>query len=593
MNDASFKAVINEIKGRLNIVDVVENFVSLKKSGKDHKGLCPFHDDKNPSMHVNQEKGLFHCFSCGAGGDMFAFLMKYNNISFMDAAAELSRKANVELPRSNKFKKKESSRSGHLFKLNSLVSSYFHNTLKKTKEAEEARKYLKSRGINLEIAKQFSLGFAPDSWDSIVKLGKSRNINLSHLNELGLLVRKDSSGYSNTGYDEYYDRFRNRIIFPIFDVNGYVVGFGGRSINEEDVPKYLNSPESRIFQKRRIFYGLHYSKNEIRKKSMAILVEGYMDFISLFTSGVKNVVATLGTSLSNQHSMLLRRFADEVVIVYDGDESGRNSAIRAGELFLEEGLLAKIVLIPDGLDPDSFVNKHGKDNFLELLDDAEKVADIVINNTHEQHIRNSISSKNATGILIDLVSKIQDPLEKSGYIKKVVNKFGLRESDFVSLLDIKRKGFKKESNKVNKQENSLEKFVLKLLLKYPDLRSTVDNELSDYFVDNDFKVIFTEIINNMDHDVSVLFNSINEPHLQELLTNLIFYSDEISDDKEPSAILKECINNLKLKSVKLKLKLVRDKISEKSGSDNKVCEKKLLEEYRDLVDLEKAIKRNS
>ncbi|MGH7884093.1 MAG: DNA primase, partial [Thermodesulfobacteriota bacterium] len=497
MNNSSFKSVIDTIKGSLSIVDIVENFVSLKKSGKNYKGLCPFHDDKNPSMQVNDEKGLFHCFSCGAGGDIFAFLMRYNNISFFEAAVELAKRANVEIPKSKNYEEKPSSKSSHLYKINSYICSYYHKILTSEINAEGAREYLKSRGLNSDIAKEFRLGYAPADWDNLIKLGNSKNLELHYLDELGLVIRKENSKISGTNYySDYYDRFRDRIMFPILDINGYIVGFGGRSINDDQQPKYLNSPESKIFQKRNQFYGLYYSKNEIRKKRTAILVEGYMDFISLFSSGVKNVVASLGTSLTKQHSMLLKRFCDEVIIVYDGDFSGINSAVRAGEIFLEEGVLSKISIIPNKRDPDSFIRKYGKEKFLELIDNAQKLQDIIIDNTYNKLQSEEISSKDATKTVVELISKIVDPIERSEYIKRASNRFSIRESDILSLIKTKKKVYSSTVIKDNENKNALEELILKILLKFPNLFVKIEEEISGYFVENKFKVIFTKIIEN-------------------------------------------------------------------------------------------------
>ncbi len=593
MNNLSFNSAIQEIKGRLSIVETVESFVSLKKAGRNYKGLCPFHDDKNPSMHVNEEKGLFHCFSCGAGGDMFAFLMRYNNISFMEAALELAKKANLEIPQSQKYQKKSSSKNSYLFKINSLTSNYYHKILISGEIAQDAREYLKSRGINSQIAKQFNIGYAPSNWDNLVKLFDSKNIDIQNLEEVGLVIRKESSKFSNTNFSsDFYDRFRDRVIFPIIDVNGYVVGFGGRSIDDAQEPKYLNSPESKIFQKRNLFYGLYYSKDEIRKKRTAILVEGYMDFISLYSFGVKNVVATLGTSLTKQHSMLLRRFCDEVIVVYDGDTSGINSAIRAGEIFLEDSVLAKICIIPNKLDPDSFVNQNGKDGFLDLLGNAKRVADLIVDDTYNKLKNDEISSKESTRILVELIAKISDPIEKSSYLKKASNRFGFRESDLLSLLNMRKYTHSLVSKKEKRSDNLLERLILKILLKFPNLTSKVPEDICSYFVENDLKVIFTRLFESNSKDISGFINSFEDVILQELLSDLIFSSDELEDEEQSERILNNCINKLRLKSIDLELRIVRDKIQQISSSEKKDLEKELLKEYRDLVDLEKTIKRN-
>ncbi len=339
---------IREIKDRLNIVDLIEHYVSLTKSGSQYRGLCPFHDDKNPSLNVNEEKGLFHCFSCGSGGDMFGFYMRYNNISFSEAALELAKRAGVSINSSGVSDTKKSPKEP-LYRFNTFAAELYHSFLTHSPGAQSAREYLKGRGLSIEAAKEFQLGFAPDRWDFLFEELKHKNMPLKHAQELGLIVRKKSG-------DGYYDMFRNRVVFPIKDIEGRVVGFGGRTLGGDE-PKYINSPESPVYHKGRVLYGLDNARDAIRRTKTAVVVEGYMDCLALHSAGMKNALATLGTSLTAEHAGLLKRLAKDAVLVFDGDSSGAKASMRALKVFLNEGLSPRMVVLPHGDDPDSFISR--------------------------------------------------------------------------------------------------------------------------------------------------------------------------------------------------------------------------------------------
>ncbi|MCL4243905.1 MAG: DNA primase, partial [Candidatus Dadabacteria bacterium] len=352
--------LVNEIKRRLSIIDLVESYTSVKKTGRGYVGLCPFHDDRNPSMHIDEEKGLFHCFSCGAGGDILGFYMRYNNATFPEALQELAKRANIPIEKTAPGARGPSA-AGALFKVNSIVSKYYRKTLEESAKGKPALEYLEKRGIPREIAAEFGLGYAPEGWDNLAKFLTKHKAPLGLAERVGLLVRRNSG-------DGYYDRFRGRLMFPIVNVDGKVIGFGGRVITGEGEPKYINSPESEIYHKRSSFYGLDKSRDHIRRSRRAIIVEGYMDFLSVYSSGIRNVVATLGTALTRDHAGVLKRYTDRYVVIFDGDESGIKAAVRSLDVFLEEGLLPNVVILPEGTDPDSFVSERGKDALLSLIE---------------------------------------------------------------------------------------------------------------------------------------------------------------------------------------------------------------------------------
>ncbi|MYB26216.1 MAG: DNA primase [Candidatus Dadabacteria bacterium] len=593
MKNSSFTSAIADIKAKLSIVDVIQGFVSLKKSGKNHIGLCPFHDDNNPSMHVNDEKGFFHCFSCGAGGDVFGFLMRYSNISFPEALKELAQKAGVRLPaprpRTKSEKKKEAT-SARFFKINSLVCSFYSNNLRSSgKNSARAREYLESRGISSEIIEEFKLGFAPDRWDATVKFASKNNIGVKELEELGLVIARESGS-------GHYDRFRNRIIFPITEITGRICGFGGRTLSEDESkqPKYMNSPESPVFDKRSVLYGLYHSKSEIVRKRKAVLVEGYMDFIKLYANGIRNVVATLGTAFTNEHARFLRRFCEEVVIVYDGDTAGIRSAVRAGEILLEQGISSSICRIPDGLDPDDYLEEYGPESLAELIAAAVDVSDFIIDDTFARYREKKMSSGESIKFLVDLVSKIKDPVRRAEAVSKVTGLFGIRESEFLSLVKTPNPGRNRGSlapTTLIPEKSIHEREIVRILLKFPHLMSAekIENIGRD-FENGDLKVILKRVGEGEFTEVSSLMSSFEKIEMQQLLSELVFSSDDLIDDTTSEKILNDCVKELELRNIAFKRNEVIERIRNQRDSSDKTLERKLVEQYRDLVSMEKTIR---
>ncbi|MCY3827466.1 MAG: DNA primase [Candidatus Dadabacteria bacterium] len=593
MKNSSFTSAIADIKAKLSIVDVIQGFVSLKKSGKNHIGLCPFHDDNNPSMHVNDEKGFFHCFSCGAGGDVFGFLMRYSNISFPEALKELAQKAGVRLPaprpRTKSEKKKEAT-SARFFEINSLVCSFYSNNLRSSgKNSARAREYLESRGISSEIIEEFKLGFVPDRWDAAVKFASKNNIGVKELEELGLVVARESGS-------GHYDRFRNRIIFPITEITGRICGFGGRTLSEDESkqPKYMNSPESPVFDKRSVLYGLYHSKSEIGRKRKAVLVEGYMDFIKLYANGIRNVVATLGTAFTNEHARFLRRFCEEVVIVYDGDTAGIRSAVRAGEILLEQGISSSICRIPDGLDPDDYLEEYGPESLAELIAAAVDVSDFIIDDTFARYREKKMSSGESIKFLVDLVSKIKDPVRRAEAVSKVTGLFGIRESEFLSLVKTSNPGRNRGSlapTTLIPEKSIHEREIVRILLKFPYLMSAEKIEnIGRHFENGDLKVILKRVGEGEFTEVSSLMSSFEKVEMQQLLSELVFSSDDLIDDTTSEKILNDCVKELELRNIAFKRNEVIERIRKQRDSSDKTLERKLVEQYRDLVSMEKTIR---
>ncbi len=588
MGSASNESVVEEIKRRLSIIDLIQRYVSLKRVGKSYVGLCPFHDDTNPSLHVSEEKGLFHCFSCGAGGDIFGFVMKYQNVSFPEALVELARIANVEL-KENRGEASSAllSKKKRLIKLNNLVSEFYHRKLFKDKEAECARNYLKERGISSEVARVFRLGYAPSKYSSLYHYLKSKDLSIKDAEELGLLAKKASG--------DYYDRFRSRIIFPIRDVLGDVIGFGGRIVKNEGFPKYYNSPESVLYQKRNTLYGINVALPFIRKEKSVFVVEGYFDLISLYASGISNVVSTLGTSFTSNHAKILKRYTDNTFILFDGDEAGMSSSVRAGEVLLQEGIIPRIIRLPHGQDPDSFVREKGPEAILELVSKSKSFVDYAFDITFDKLQKGQISRDAAATDVAKIISKIGSVVEQTYYVSKASSIFGFRESDIYSLVKRLTKlvdSSGKQFPAVQKRSsNALEILILKIICKYPEFSDIIfENEVMELIKDGDVRDAIAMISKEEGKSISHIIAKCENPKIQSLISEAFFSLDPISDRDSAFLMLKHSIARLKIKKINNELLLVRKKIEEAKKSGNFEEEKQLLGHYQGLVKKEKILR---
>ncbi|NIP82922.1 MAG: DNA primase, partial [Gemmatimonadetes bacterium] len=343
---------IDDLLSRVDIVDVVDEYVPLKKGGKDHKACCPFHNEKTPSFTVSADKQFYHCFGCGAHGTAIGFLMEYAHMDFVEAVEDLAARAGLEVPREAGSGQREESLQP-IYDILARASAWYQKQLRQHPEAGSAKDYLKGRGLSGEIAAQFQLGFAPTGWDNLLGAIGATDAERALMARAGLLVDKGGGGF--------YDRFRGRVIFPILDRRGRTIGFGGRVLGD-DTPKYLNSPESAIFHKGRELYGLYQARKAAGKPERLIVVEGYMDVVALAQHGIRNAVATLGTAATEAHLEQLFRVSQDVVFCFDGDEAGRRAAWRALETALpamHDGRQAFFMFLPEGQDPDSLVRERG------------------------------------------------------------------------------------------------------------------------------------------------------------------------------------------------------------------------------------------
>jgi DNA primase len=401
----SHDSTLEEIKDRIDIIDLISDYVQLKKAGQNWKGLCPFHAEKTPSFTVSPAKQIFHCFGCGSGGDIFTFLARSENLSFPEAIKILAKRAGVTL----KTTQRDTAETGEkeaLLNMNKDAAWFFEQNLLKNTQAAG---YLKARGIGSDVQKLFSVGYAVNSWNSL----------LTFLTRKGYkpdMIRK--AGLATQGAKGVYDIFRDRIMFPIFDLKGDVIAFGGRAIDNSE-PKYLNSPETPVFNKRRVLYGFNRAKDSIKDTGQALLMEGYLDVITAHIFGFTNAVAPLGTACTQEHGKLIKRFVEETILVFDSDEAGKKAAKNAAGILLESGLNVKVLSIPGNEDPDSFLRKKGKEAFQALLANPLSIIEFFMLQKGDKRI----IAREA----IETISRSPDKILQGTYLKMLSEKLNVEE----------------------------------------------------------------------------------------------------------------------------------------------------------------------
>lgn len=475
--------VIESIKEQSDIVDIISEEVRLKKAGKNYTGLCPFHNDKSPSFSVSSEKQIYKCFSCGEAGNVFTFVMKYKKLTFIEAAKYLADKANILLEIKENENTAFSKKNDILYKLNVEAARYYFANLQRNKIAKE---YFLRRGIKEETIKRFGLGYSLDEWHGLMNYLRSKGYKNDLLIEAGLVSKSEKGNV--------YDKFRNRVIFPVFDVKGKVIGFGGRVLDDSK-PKYLNSPETKIFQKGINLYGLNFAIKNKLQEDYIIIVEGYMDLISLQQHGINNVVASLGTALTVNQVRLLRRYVSKVIISYDADLAGQTATLRGLEILRNAGFDVKVLTVPQGKDPDEFVRNNGKEAFLKLTKDALPLIEYKIKRAAQgMNLKNGNElveyGEKIAEILADL-----NPVEKDVYIKKISEETSIKEQALYDLLSQVLTKKQKEDNFMNKKEYfgtklyvepaylKAERALLKLMFK-----EEVYNELNNIIKPGDFVI---------------------------------------------------------------------------------------------------------
>jgi DNA primase len=615
---------IEEIRSTANAVDVISEYVQLRKRGKNYVGLCPFHNEKTPSFTVSDEKQIFHCFGCHTGGNVFKFLMEYKKISFVEAVQEIAEQLGIplEYEESAGYEEQQSEQE-ILYDINTEAAKYFLNNLLNDAEGEGARIYLQERNIKTQTIRAFGLGYTLRGWENFISFAKGKNIDLDKAVNLGLIGKSDDG--------RYYDKLPGRLIFPIFSPNGRVVAFAGRILDpEEKGAKYINSPESLIYSKSRILYGLSFAKDEIRRLNKAILVEGYMDLISLYQSGMKNVVAVSGTALTYEQVQLLSRYTKDVALLFDSDTAGIKASMRSIEVLLKQDMEVKIVSLPEGEDPDSFINKFGKDKFDDLLKKAENF--IEYQTRYYDSLGKFNDASSAAEAIRDLVKSlmlIRDELKRNLLIKNIAKKFNLREKLIESELNkVIRKESKRSAPVIRSSDKekaesdvfpeiieqqqanpilfNLEKGLIKLLF---DGEENIANFISQNIDAEDFNVdvhrqlagiAFNELSEANSFNASKLIEEIKDEKVEAYVREIVFEKYSISpnwEDRNPG-MTPEMILHRYAKDLVLKFKLLR--IDKKIQENHKKIETAendeqlltLMNENKKLEEEKKTLKEN-
>lgn len=533
--------LIQQIREANDIVDIVSQYVTLRKRGKNHSGLCPFHSEKTPSFSVVQEKQFFYCFGCHSGGDVIKFVMDIEGFSYMEAVKYLAEKAGISIPEvednvgDEVHEKIERMKAAH-----SLAAKLYHHVLIQTDYGKNARDYLKQREISSKTIENFTIGFAPAQRQFLVDFLQRRGFDLMEMVEAGLIIRDDSG--------QYYDRFFNRVQFPIEDIRGAVVAFSGRIIGDGK-PKYLNSPESPIFNKSKLLFNLAKAKKHIRKNGQAILIEGHIDTITLNQSGIENVVASQGTAFTEDMARLLRRYASQVTICYDGDESGQQSSGKAADILLASGVDVRIAVLADGLDPDAYVRKYGADAFrIKVIKDALPITAYRIGRLRRgKDLNDSIERARFVEQSLEQIAYLTSAIERDHYITQIGEEFQIAvevlRQEVNKIIRKQSSQNKKRDMSSNKWNNNInndhsvrnihlapayykaERKLLSMMLHHKEVIPLVMEELGGAFNDDIHIAIAAEIYACINEGVpniqTAVLNRLNDPTIQSTITSLI------------------------------------------------------------------------
>ena len=586
---------VSEIRDRSSIQEVVSDYVTLKKTGKNYKGLCPFHSEKTPSFMVNEEKQIFHCFGCGEGGDVFTFLMKAGQFSFPQAVEELAKRYGVQLPSRelSATQNKEMAKREALFHINQIASEYFHDLLTKRREGEEGRKYLSQRGISQEVIVEHRLGTSTDRWDGLVQYLQEKKVSLELAWELGLIFPKKREGW--------YDAFRGRILFPIFDLHQRIVGFGGRVIREGQ-PKYLNSPESSIYHKGEVLYGLQVAKRYATEKDCVIIVEGYFDLLTLHQYGLNHSVATLGTALTTQHIRTLKRYTKNLITIFDADQAGIQATLRSLPLFLEEEVAGKTIVLPKGEDPDGFLRKGNLEDFGKRAERAVPLIDFFFERLMKTTDVKSIDGKVSVAKEgVALLGKIPDKIRRDFYTKALAERLDVKESFLYEMLRFSPKEPSKvgEDFRKSSMERSFpksEEIVVRLMVHHPEVIPTISKE-------GVVKEFESPILQKIAEALEDLYQRKGRLDLPEALANFeedlkgrlceFAFQESGLEGGDQGKILQDCIQKIREKRLKKEKGelLKRIKEAEKQQEEKRLVP--LLKERQELAKRERGLQKDT
>lgn len=580
---------IEEIKSRVDIVELASEYLTLKKGGRNYLGLCPFHQEKTPSFTVNREKQIFYCFGCGEGGNAITLLMKIANKSFPEAIKHLAEKTGVVLPVKTFGREGREKESLHdeIVGMNLRAAQQFSRNLSST-AGKIARDYLQKRALSDETIKQFRLGYAPDTWRSVADHLEGAGLSLKLAEQAGLVIAGKEGNY--------YDRFRGRLIFPIENVFGEIVAFGGRILDAGE-PKYLNSPESPVYVKGRNLYGLNKAREAIRTRGFCLIVEGYFDVISLWNAGIHNVVATLGTALTKDHLELLRRYTQDVVALFDPDVAGRKALDRSLELFLGANMHARALVLPEGYDPDDYVKTFGREKLDELIIAAPAISDYYIDNVLGDG-KTFEENRDLVKTAMDFVGKIGDEIEKNLFIKRISEKLGIDQSLLKREVHRKENHVKPKTIPVSQgaklDVNPLEVNLIRLLLEYPQKAEQIENEkILDFFLEPALKDLGEKIVQAYKLlgyiDINVILSTDEDKKLRENLYKLSIEAPP-TDENRVERNFNDNIRRIKEKWYKEQHRQLKMRLAQAQQIGNDGLLQQLMVEKQNLMKAERELR---
>jgi len=578
------ESLLEDILSRLDIVEIISGYIPLKKAGRNFRANCPFHHEKTPSFTVSPDRQIYHCFGCGESGNAFKFLMRHERMEFPEAVKILAKKTGVILPEQNNPEiARQASLTSQLYRVNELAVSFYENNLHAA-SASACRDYLLNRGIKLQTIKEFHLGLAASSWDSLINYLRSENISLSLMEKAGLILPKDAGGY--------YDRFRNRIIFPIFDIRSRVIGFGAR-VMDKTLPKYINSPETLVYVKGKNLFGLNLSKDYIRENDFAIIVEGYLDFMIPYQEGLSNIVASQGTALTLDQIRLLRRYTHNVVMIYDGDTAGEIATLRSLDILIEEGMNVKVVPLPNGMDPDTLVRREGVNSLKAKVQGAKSLFDYKLEVLKSRHNINDAHGKSKiASLMLSTISKFDNAILRGEYTKRLSEEIKVPEHYILEELN------KLKSNAVGGLDEGLcvkksisginpaEKLLIKFMLEEKELIEKIMQELSPA----DFADMRTAKVVSVMHDLftqgkniepSILMNYFSEDDASQLVCESMFMPEILGQEREKA--VNDCIARIKVQRLKSQREHLHVQIKSAQSLGDEQRLNSLIKEFHNLI----------
>lgn len=574
--------IIRRVRDSVDIVELISGYVSLKKTGKNHIGLCPFHGEKTPSFNVNSDKQIFHCFGCGVGGDAFKFLELQEGLNFPEAVKTLAEKAGITLPVDTGFRKDKKTEDEHkaLLTIVAAAAEYFRQELAGP-AGSTARAYLTKRGVSDAIINDFALGYARPEWDGLLRHLKQKGFALGLMEKAGLIIKRNEG-------EGYYDRFRARIIFPIRDLSGNVIAFGGR-VMDESLPKYLNSPETPLYSKSNVLYCLDKAKEPARKLGYFIIVEGYLDALACHQFGIQNALATLGTALTEGHLRLMKRFAQKIVLIFDPDPAGVKATMRGVDLFVPSSMKVNVVSLPDGDDPDTFLQKGGADAFKARLRESTKFMDFVLAQVIKNGASLPIDEKvEKANEMLGFISKIQSGIERDYYLKKTAEALDLDEGVLRQEMpkDLKQQPVDTAQNKSGTTRHSrpkAEEILIHLMLRDESILPGLREELRpDDFTDALLRRATEKIFQGLDaqgkFDINVLLADC-DAELRQVLSHYSVLELEYDD---PQKHCRDCVELIKQRDPEKKMKHLVKAIQEAEARGDFEQVSLLIKEQKEL-----------